>query len=125
VPDPRVVSLKLNAQSAFDASKTVVIETTEVLDQAKKMLAGFDVEAGVDDVHRPHDPHITAFARRRGKIEQGAGSARHFPRERFQDEALDVVSHACTAGILDIKLAKGSNSRPTAIWWKLDIRASS
>ncbi|MBA3448741.1 MAG: TraB/GumN family protein [Pseudaminobacter sp.] len=37
--DPRVTSLTPAAQSAFDAAQTVVIETTEVLDQTK-MLAG-------------------------------------------------------------------------------------
>ena len=38
--DPRVVTLPPVAQTAFDASSTVVIETTDVLDQAK-MMAGF------------------------------------------------------------------------------------
>src|SRR5690606_17387320 len=32
--DPRVTSLTSDAQSAFDSSSTVVIETTEVLDQS-------------------------------------------------------------------------------------------
>ncbi len=36
--DPRVVTLPAAAQAAFDAADTVVIETTEVLDQ-KKMMA--------------------------------------------------------------------------------------
>lgn len=39
VTDPRVTSLTPAARSAFDAAGTVVIETTEVMDQ-KKMLAG-------------------------------------------------------------------------------------
>lgn len=38
--DPRVVTLPPDAQAAFDASATVVIETTDVLDQAK-MMASF------------------------------------------------------------------------------------
>ena len=38
--DPRVVTLPAQAQAAFDGSGTVVIETTDVLDQ-KKMMAGF------------------------------------------------------------------------------------
>jgi uncharacterized protein YbaP (TraB family) len=38
--DPRVVTLTPAAQSAFDAASTVVIETTDILDQ-KKMMAGF------------------------------------------------------------------------------------
>ena len=38
--DPRVVTLPASAQAAFDASSTVVIETTDVLDQ-QKMLASF------------------------------------------------------------------------------------
>lgn len=37
--DPRVVELPDAAQAAFDASSTVVIETTEVLDPAKAMAA--------------------------------------------------------------------------------------
>jgi uncharacterized protein YbaP (TraB family) len=37
--DPRVVTLPAAAQKAFDASGTVVIETTEVLDQARMMAA--------------------------------------------------------------------------------------
>lgn len=37
--DPRVTSLTPAAQKAFDASATVVIETTEVLDQAAMMAA--------------------------------------------------------------------------------------
>ena len=37
--DPRVVALGPKAQEAFDGSSTVVIETTEVLDQAKIMAA--------------------------------------------------------------------------------------
>ena len=37
--DPRVVALGTKARQAFDASSTVVIETTEVLDQAKVMAA--------------------------------------------------------------------------------------
>ena len=37
--DPRVVALDARARAAFDASSTVVIETTEVLDQAKMMAA--------------------------------------------------------------------------------------
>lgn len=37
--DPRVVKLSDAAQAAFDASSTVVIETTEVLDPAKAMAA--------------------------------------------------------------------------------------
>ena len=37
--DPRVVSLGSKAREAFDASSTVVIETTEVLDPAKMMAA--------------------------------------------------------------------------------------
>jgi len=37
--DPRVVRLGADAQAAFDASSTVVIETTEVLDQARVMAA--------------------------------------------------------------------------------------
>ncbi len=37
--DPRVVSLGPKAREAFDRSSTVVIETTEVLDQAKVMAA--------------------------------------------------------------------------------------
>ncbi|MBS3647934.1 TraB/GumN family protein [Pseudaminobacter sp. 19-2017] len=39
VTDPRVTSLPPDAKSAFDQSKTVVIETTDVLDQAKMMAA--------------------------------------------------------------------------------------
>jgi uncharacterized protein YbaP (TraB family) len=35
VSDPRVVTLSTAAQAAFDHAKTVVIETTDVLDQAK------------------------------------------------------------------------------------------
>jgi uncharacterized protein YbaP (TraB family) len=38
--DPRVVTLPPDAQAAFDASSTIVIETTDVLDQ-KKMMASF------------------------------------------------------------------------------------
>ena len=38
--DPRVVTLPAKAQAAFDAAATVVIETTDVLDQ-KKMMASF------------------------------------------------------------------------------------
>lgn len=37
--DPRVTSLTPEAQKAFDASKTVVIETTDVVDQSKMMEA--------------------------------------------------------------------------------------
>lgn len=37
--DPRVTSLTPAAQKAFDAADTVVIETTEVIDQAKMMAA--------------------------------------------------------------------------------------
>ncbi len=37
--DPRVVALGQAAQAAFDASSTVVIETTEVLDPSKMMAA--------------------------------------------------------------------------------------
>ncbi len=37
--DPRVTTLPPAAQKAFDAAKTVVIETTEVLDQSKMMAA--------------------------------------------------------------------------------------
>jgi uncharacterized protein YbaP (TraB family) len=37
--DPRVVTLTTAAQKAFDASDTVVIETTDVLDQAKMMAS--------------------------------------------------------------------------------------
>ncbi|MBE0691476.1 MAG: TraB/GumN family protein [Aquamicrobium sp.] len=37
--DPRVVALGPQAQEAFDASSTVVIETTEVLDPARMMAA--------------------------------------------------------------------------------------
>lgn len=37
--DPRVTALPPDAQAAFDASSTVVIETTDVLDQAKMMAA--------------------------------------------------------------------------------------
>lgn len=37
--DPRVTALPPGAQAAFDASSTVVIETTDVLDQAKMMAA--------------------------------------------------------------------------------------
>lgn len=37
--DPRVTALPPAAQSAFEASSTVVIETTDVLDQAKMMAA--------------------------------------------------------------------------------------
>lgn len=37
--DPRVVALDRRARAAFEASSTVVIETTEVLDQAKMMAA--------------------------------------------------------------------------------------
>lgn len=37
--DPRVVTLTPAAQKAFDASGTVVIETTDVLDQSKMMAA--------------------------------------------------------------------------------------
>ncbi len=37
--DPRVTSLTPAAQRAFDAADTVVIETTEVIDQAKMMAA--------------------------------------------------------------------------------------
>jgi uncharacterized protein len=39
VTDPRVTHLSSAARRAFDASETVVIETTEVLDQAKMMAA--------------------------------------------------------------------------------------
>ncbi|MHA6642418.1 TraB/GumN family protein [Mesorhizobium sp. A623] len=37
--DPRVVTLPAAAQKAFDAADTVIIETTEVLDQTKLMAA--------------------------------------------------------------------------------------
>ncbi|MEO3997057.1 TraB/GumN family protein [Mesorhizobium sp. CAU 1732] len=37
--DPRVLTLGAGAQAAFDASSTVVIETTDVLDQSKMMAA--------------------------------------------------------------------------------------
>jgi uncharacterized protein YbaP (TraB family) len=37
--DPRVVALPAEAREAFDTATTVVIETTEVLDQAKMMAA--------------------------------------------------------------------------------------
>lgn len=37
--DPRVVALTPAAQKAFDASSTVVIETTEILDQSRMMAA--------------------------------------------------------------------------------------
>jgi uncharacterized protein YbaP (TraB family) len=37
--DPRVVTLPAAAQKAFDAADTVIIETTEVLDQQKMMVA--------------------------------------------------------------------------------------
>jgi uncharacterized protein YbaP (TraB family) len=37
--DPRVTTLPLAAQKAFDAADTVIIETTEVLDQKKMMAA--------------------------------------------------------------------------------------
>ncbi|MEO3387195.1 TraB/GumN family protein [Mesorhizobium sp. CAU 1741] len=37
--DPRVVSLPSRAQAAFDEASTVVIETTDVLDQSKMMAA--------------------------------------------------------------------------------------
>lgn len=37
--DPRVTSLPSAAQAAFDGADTVVIETTEILDQAKMMAA--------------------------------------------------------------------------------------
>jgi uncharacterized protein YbaP (TraB family) len=39
VTDPRVIALAPEAQSAFDASATVVIETTDVLDPATMMAA--------------------------------------------------------------------------------------
>lgn len=39
VTDPRVTSLPPAAQAAYDAAGTVVIETTDVLDQAKMMAA--------------------------------------------------------------------------------------
>ena len=37
--DPRVTRLPPAAQKAFDAADTVVIETTDMLDQAKMMAA--------------------------------------------------------------------------------------
>ena len=37
--DPRVTSLTPPAQHAFDGAETVVIETTDILDQAKMMAA--------------------------------------------------------------------------------------
>ena len=37
--DPRVTALTPPAQQAFDGAGTVVIETTEVLDQAKMMAS--------------------------------------------------------------------------------------
>jgi len=44
--DPRVVALPPGAQAAFDASSTVVIETTDILDQAK-MMASFAEKPGL------------------------------------------------------------------------------
>src|SRR5690606_7301047 len=44
--DPRVVALPAAARKAFDAADTVVIETTEVLDQ-KKMMATLASEPGL------------------------------------------------------------------------------
>lgn len=44
--DPRVIALPAAAQAAFDAADTVVIETTEVLDQ-KKMMATLASEPGL------------------------------------------------------------------------------
>lgn len=58
--DPRVTELPPSAQSAFDAAKTVVIETTDALDKAKMTAAR--QTAGPDDVHRPDDA-VVAFIR--------------------------------------------------------------
>ena len=96
--DPRVTTLPPAAQKAFDAAGTVIIETTEVLDQ-QKMMAAHPERAGPDDVHRHHDAVVAAVAGRGGGHEQGARRARHPAGKRRQDEAVDAVGDGGAAGL--------------------------
>ncbi len=96
--DPRVTTLPPAAQKAFDAADTIVIETTEVLDQ-QKMNGGVPERAGTDDVHRQHHAVLAAVAGRCGGGEQGARLARHPAGECRQDETVDAVDHGRAPGL--------------------------
>ena len=57
--DPRVIDLTPEARTAFDGAGTVVIESTDILDEKKAAMAMLST-ARHDHVHRPDDADLAA-----------------------------------------------------------------
>ncbi|MBX3568860.1 MAG: TraB/GumN family protein [Rhizobiaceae bacterium] len=116
VTDPRVTSLSPSARTAYDAAGTVVIETTEVLDQSKMMavfaerpdLMMFTDGTTLESLLPPDDV----------KVVNDALSARGIPLESVSRmkpwvissmialPACELARKAAGAPVLDVKLAE-------------------
>lgn len=119
--DPRVTDLTPRAQAAFDAAGTVVIETTEVLDEAKmlaSLMAEPDLMMFTDDTTlmsllSPEDQKLVAEALDRRGIPPGS-VAKMKPWMLSAALALPACELARKEGgapMLDIKLARDAKAQ--------------
>jgi len=114
--DPRVVTLTPQAEEAFAASKTIVIETTDILDQAK-MLAGFmqnpelmmfTDETTLKSLMSPEDAAATeaALARRGIPLATVVKMKPWVLSAMVSLPACELARKAAGAPVLDVNLAK-------------------
>ncbi len=91
--DPRVVALGPRAQEAFEASSTVVIETTEVLDPAKMMAAMLA------------NPELTMFTDGTTLMSLVPEEERATVEAALSERGIPPASVASGAPVLDMRLA--------------------
>lgn len=118
--DPRVTSLPSAAQRAFDASQTVVIETTDVLDQGRMMasmmkkpeLMMFTDDTTLPSLLSPEDAAVVDAALTKRGIPP-ASVAKMKPWILSAMAALpacETARKAAGAPVLDVKLAKDAEA---------------
>jgi uncharacterized protein YbaP (TraB family) len=118
--DPRVVTLPPDAQARFDAASTVVIETTEVLDQAAMMAAlardpglmMFTDGTTLMSLLPPEDaPAVEEALRRRGIPPASVNKMKPWMLAAMVSlPACEFARKAAGAPVLDVKLAENAKA---------------
>jgi uncharacterized protein YbaP (TraB family) len=119
--DPRVISLTAPAQKAFEASSTVVIETTDVLDQAAMMtsimskpeLMMFTDSTTLDSLMSPEDKAVVSAALDKRGIPAGSVTKMKpwILSAMLALPACELARKAEGAPVLDVKLAEDAKAQ--------------
>ena len=123
--DPRVVALPPDAQAAFDASATVVIETTDLLDKSAMMatmakrpeLMVFTDGSTLTSLMSPEDAAATkeALAERGIPLESIASMKPWVVSSMVALPACEMARKAKGAAVLDMKLAHDAQAAGKAV----------